>query len=1290
MPNPPSEPRSLAPFVPQLVRSWLADDPDATHRVVDGTLAFIDISGFTQLTEQLTARGKVGAEELTDVLDTLFTELLEAARRDGAYLVKWGGDAVLLLFDGADHAVRAARAAHRMRARLNRFDKVRTPSGAVRLRMAVGIHTGRLTFFLVGDPAVHRELIVGGPAATRTAQIQAAARADEIGLSPQIAAVLDPNCVDHSGPLALLIAQPALDEQPDTDPAPADGLDLAMVLPPTIREHLLAEYPPAEHRSVAVAFVRFSGTDELLARGGPGELAAALDRCVRIVQRATERHGVTFLESDIDRDGVKIMIVSGAPRSAGHDEDRLLRTAQQIIAASAPLPLQVGVHRGAVFTGVLGPPFCRTYSVKGDAVNLAARLAARARPGEVLTTLTTLAHASADFEHQLQPPIRVKGKSAPVETARLGLAVSERPEPSAAGGALVAREVELSALRAALRESTSGAGALVEVVGEAGIGKSRLVQALLSEVDSPSFVIVCDEYETATPYWPFRALLASVLGLPPGPREARTVPDPSALRDAVRVHDPTLLPWLPLLARIVDIEVPSTTEVDALDDQFRRAKLQEVAAQLLIAALPSPIVLVFEDVHLMDDASVQLLDRLRRDVHSRNWLIVVTRRDVTDGFHPEGAAVVSVRPAPLDSRAAAQVAQLMGATQTLPGSVIEALAARAGGNPLFLHGLLRAALDGAEVDALPDTVEALIVSQLDRLSAPDRTVLRYASVLGMRFGRSELRALLGDRDLPSRVEMTRRLGYFVRADGDSLLFAHQLVRDTAYETLPFRTRRSLHGSAGELLESQAAEPGEIAEVLSLHFWQAERADKVWHYARIGGARAAAKYAYVQAEELFARAVQMARRLPAVATHDLVAANVSLGDARFRIGRQREALEPYRAARRALRNDPVRAALLLRREAEIEYRLGRLSVGLGKLTRGLRLLGDTADDAHLAARSRIEGLYAVMRQEQGRYREALRWARRAEQHAQQSGDPAARAEALQAVLGSLTMLGDLSDTSFAQEAVALYEQMGDRAGQSRALNNLALFAWLDGRGLEALDMFRRAARLATEAGDTVKAAAAGYNVGDVLLRLGRLDEAQQLLSELLPVLRSVALEDFAAAATRALGATIALAGRMDEGGEMMRRARARLEELGEPAEVVETDAAIAWTQLEHGDAADAARVAASAASRAEELDAGWLLAWLLRLQGAALSDMGNTDEARALLGRALDLADRHCRIERGFVLAELARLSGRSGSGAETVFLAQRAEAAFDELGFVGSPRYPRSRTHELGIFDEQHRQRHVP
>ncbi len=128
---------------------------------------------------------------MSDMLSATFTGLLTEASEDGADLVKWGGDAMLLLFDGPDHAARAARSAHRMRATLADIGRIRVPSGTVRLRMSVGVHSDDFDFFLVGDPAIHEELMISGPGASTTAAMEAAASAGQIGVSAATAALLD-------------------------------------------------------------------------------------------------------------------------------------------------------------------------------------------------------------------------------------------------------------------------------------------------------------------------------------------------------------------------------------------------------------------------------------------------------------------------------------------------------------------------------------------------------------------------------------------------------------------------------------------------------------------------------------------------------------------------------------------------------------------------------------------------------------------------------------------------------------------------------------------------------------------------------------------------------------------------------------------------------------------------------------------------------------------------------------------------------------------------------------------
>ena len=896
----------------------------------------------------------------------------------------------------------------------------------------------------------------------------------------------------------------------------------------------------------------------------------------------------------------------------------------------------------------------------------------KAQPGQLLATSAVLERSATRFELEQLAPFMVKGKSAPVEAASVGPMLAER-QAASESAQLVGRGAEMAVLRAAAASAVDGVGRVVDLVGEPGIGKSRLVQELLATSGLAAYVAGCDQYEMETAYWPMRALLRSVLGVPADAPGAEVL---DALSARVADRDPGLLPWLPLIATVLDVECFPTPEVAALAEEFRRARLEDTVVRFLTAVLLEPSVVVIDDVHLMDEASADLLAAICRRVPRRPWLVVLMRREADQGFRLDedgDDSVVRLRPGPLDPEESAQLARRQLEDASLTPEDVASLTRRAGGNPLFLRGLVLAARTGAPLDGLPETLEGLITSQIDRLPPDERTLLRFASVLGAGFHETELRALMEGHRLPTEAAALRRLSYFIRQEGHGRYrFDHQLIRDTAYEGLPYRLRRTLHGRAGEVIESKATSPDEVAELLSFHFLHAARMDKAWDYSRLAGLRARDKYAFAQAEELLERASVAARSLrDRVDRRDLVDVQVALGEARFRLGRNDAALASYQVARRQMADDPVRAALLHKEEASIYFRQGRHSVALRSLTRGLRLVEPLGTASAVTARSRLEGAYAVVRENQGRYRDALRWARLAEQHAESCGDPAAQADALEAVHGALSMLGRDSDRAYGEEALELYELVGDRVGQSRALNNLAVHSWIRGRGEESLKMFSRAEALADEAGDTGGAAATQYNVGDVLVRLGRSDEAVELLRELLPVLSGLGVEDFHAAARRALGLALVLQGEREVGERMLHEARDALEALGEPAEVVETDAAIAYALLLDGRAGEAATLAGDASERAVALDAGHLLPWSLRLHGAALADSGRLDEAQDVLARALEAADAQSRVDRGFVLAELAHLARRRGDRESLTATAVEAEAAFTELGYVGGPRYPR-------------------
>ena len=477
---------TLKPYVPRLLIQWLRDSPTETYLAVDGSLVFVDISGFTALTERLARKGKIGAEVMRDTLDGVFTALLDEAYDWGAGLLKWGGDALLLLFDGPEHPERAARAAWEMQRTIDRVGRLRVSGGTVTLRMSIGIATGQLDFFVAGS--VHRELLIAGPGATETVTIEAVADAGEIGISHVLAALLDPACVGPAKEdVRLLAAPPDVLRERAPDVGSVVGTDIASCIPIATRGHVLLEHSEPEHRTITAAFIDLMDTDAILARIGPEAFAHALDERMCAIQEAALQFEIPFYETDVGKGSVKALLTAGAPSSTGRDEERMLRALREIMDRPGVIPMRVGVNTGKVFTGDFGPPYRRAYRVFGDAINTAARVMSRADAGQILSTEVVLDRSQTTFETTPIEPFRAKGKAEPVRASIVGSVVGTRGE-RAAETPLVGRDRELDSLHAIADAVRGGSGWIVEVSGEAGIGKSRLVHEFTESV--PDFVVL--------------------------------------------------------------------------------------------------------------------------------------------------------------------------------------------------------------------------------------------------------------------------------------------------------------------------------------------------------------------------------------------------------------------------------------------------------------------------------------------------------------------------------------------------------------------------------------------------------------------------------------------------------------------------------------------------------------------------------------------------------------------------------------------------------------------------------
>ncbi len=1198
-------------------------DPSVTHQVLEATLVSADISGFTKLSERLAGMGKQGAEELTDLLNECFDGMISICGAFRGDVLKFGGDALLVLFRGDGHAERACHASVGMRESIAR-PLVAGSGRRVSLRMSIGAHSGRFALYLVD--AGHQELIVTGPAATRTVVCEGEANAGQILVSDSTASLVERAWLGARHPVGrLLRAVRARQGSVVAEPWPEESgppLNLAELVAPAQREQISAGVH-GEHRQVTTAFIKFSGTDGLHDDAGPEEVARRLQTVASVVHEAVDRHGIHWLASDIYPDGGKIILTAGAPSSFGDDEERMLWALRDILDADQPITLRAGVNRGHVFAGDLGSPTRRTYTVMGDAVNLAARLMQKAEPGQLIATRHLLARARSRFVLEPLEPFAVKGKSMPIEAASVGAVEASAGAASAIDTSLpfVGRQPELDSLLVDVTGARRGRGTFVDVVGEPGIGKTRLLQELQSRASGMVPITVwCQPYLATTPYGSAAILLRTMAGI--GVDE-KPLAAGELLKCWVTKVAPDFLPWLPLLAIPFGAEVPATPEADSIDIRFRRSRIHVTVADLLTRALPVPAVVRIEDGHFLDDASRELLVEVLDRLDSMPWVVAVTSLPGSAPVTPRlSGRLLTVGPLDNDAaRALAAAAVAVAVAIADPdASVVEVVADRAGGHPLFTVELAAAARAQGSTDALPDSIEAAVTSRIDTLTAADRMRLREASVLGVRFDPAVFVEALGDQ-LPAEVRWDTMGSVVTVEPGGLVHFRHNLVHRVVYEALSYRRRRAVHHLVGLALERRSADGAEdLSDLLSLHFSRAEDHRRTWRYSVVAGRKAQAAYANIEAAEFYSRALTSAQHLPDLPPLDIAEVAEALGDVRELAGDYRGATGAYTEARRAAAG-PMRARLL-RKEGIIRERTGRYTQALRWYGRGLRLLSGSpeTDPAPTAPRIELSLAYSGVRFRQGRYRECARWARAASVDAEQAGERRSQAHALYLLALASNLLAERQNEDYGARALEIFEELGDHVGQANVLNNRAIAAYYAGRWNDALELYERSRVQRELAGDVVGAATAQNNVGEILSDQGRLEEAVSLFKS--------ARQDFeryryalgVAVATSNLGRAEGRAGRPGPGLALLDVARRQLTDMGAAAFVLETEARRAECLVLEGRGAEAVSETSELLERLGRSGGDELVkVSVMRTRSWALRQTGEDGAARRLLEDAVALA-----------------------------------------------------------------------
>jgi predicted ATPase/class 3 adenylate cyclase len=896
-----------------------------------------------------------------------------------------------------------------------------------------------------------------------------------------------------------------------------------------------------ERKQVTVLFADLKDSTELIRGLDPEAAQQLLDPAIHIMMDAVHRFEGTV--NQVLGDG--IMALFGAPIA---HEDHALRACYAALAMQTAmrasteevrrtrgleLRMRVGLNSGAVVVRAIGNDLHMDYSAVGETTHLAARLEQLAAPGSSRLTAATLRLVEGLVQVTALGPVPVKGLVEPVEVFELVGASSlrRRLQAAAARGLtpFVGRQPELEALHQALVQAESGHGQVVALVGEAGVGKSRLVYEFVHSHRTQGWRVLESasvSYGKATPYFPVIDLLKRYCHVDDGD-DARTIR--AKVTGQVVTLDETLQGTLPALLALLDA-VPDDSPFLHLDPPQRRQRTLETLKRVLLReSQEQPLLLVFEDLHWIDSETQALLDSLVESLPTAQLLLLVNYRPEYQHGWGSKTYYTQLRLDPLPPASAeAFLAALLGDDPSLM-PLKQLLIARTEGNPFFLEESVRTLVEtgvlvgepGAYrlVQALPTiqvpaTVQAVLAARIDRLPPEEKRLLQTAAVIGTEVPLPLLQAIA---ELPEAT-LHRSLAHLQAAEflyetrlfpEPEYTFKHALTHEVAYGSLLLERRRVLHARIVGALEALA--PDRAAEVASGR--SPDQVERMAHHALRG--------------EVWNKAVTCCQQAGARA-HDRAAF--------------REAVASFEQALQALEHLPepgdTRVLAL-----ELRLALGGSLFALGEYGRYLALLGEAEALARaFDDRARLAWVLARMAQvlrTTGDLDSAMAAGQQALELAVEFGESALQVQASQHLGEAYYIIGDFGR---AAELLRQNVEAADReSGTPRTVLRIRSRAWLAWT-LSALGAFtegrrhgEEALRLAMLEGRGAIPILAHSRLGYLYLAKGDLEHAIRVLEQGLALCRASGNRDLLRATAAGLGSAYALQGRIAEGRALLEEA-----------------------------------------------------------------------------------------------------------------------------------------------------------
>ncbi len=1011
--------------------------------IYSGSLLFADISGFTELTEKLALHGKRGTEDLTEILNRYFRAMYEIVREHGGINISSAGDSMLVRFS-ENHDPDAC--AEQMMAEMVHFENLKTDAGICRLGIKIILGYGSWTEFIIGDEKGAHVFLAGDI-------IEKMASAEDTAVSGETVSVRSEETVvlyDYSLP---------------------DLQDTSFYTPGTGNLQ-------GEHRSITALFVNFTGYD---AKVPPHRQIQ--DLYLGISDIAQRNGGTVQMVDNNLVGGSRFFLLFGAPRSYGYD---LLHAVQasldihQFILDQKVFSIRIGIEEGFAFAGVIGDSRSRKYTVIGDVVNTAARLADSVESGSIAVSDNVFRMSRSNYKYLEMKSIMLKGKENPVKRF---LPIEKRIDPGDRYR-FVGREEELSTILSTITSENS----VIVVEGGAGIGKTSLLKKLSELLKEKGYsVLYGSSPENSETNDLFASLIGNISGMMESdPRNTRK----NKLSDLIRkLDDPggRLSKREVFLGRMLfSLNYPGS-HYDALPPKLRRENLLDGICEV-IRSSSTPLCVIFEDLHHstdMDILAVEYIARYLLEYSDVNISFVLSKRpDERVFFTRDDIPVHRLLLEGLKNSASDELMlEILNGTP-LENAIEILIRERANGNPFYLTQFLLYLVEEELIarkdnfwvrtaqysdEKLPGNIFSMIMARIDRLEKQAKECLRIGSVAGFRFDEEIVRRVLMRNVHENLMDCTDAgLTYRSKLKDMEFVFSHTLIKDVSYDSILRKRRKEIHRDIGSIMEEMYPDSQEaLCSSLASHFRVSEEFEKALKYSYMAGEKAWSEYRNQNAIQHFLDAVDIIENRRISASDQLAECCRYLGKIHDRMGNYDEALKHYEKA--------LEASIDIELTGDVSLAIADIHYTRGEVDRSITLLDDTEqillgdNGEHDVLFVRIECFRAWVYCVMGRNELAM-------------------TKAMKAV-NLAADLRDLDETVSARQRGFSY-------------NTIATVHWANGDYTEAREFYLRALNIALKHNMKREIAVTYGNIGLVSSKLGEYTEAIESLNKQLNVSKEI--------------------------------------------------------------------------------------------------------------------------------------------------------------------------------------------